>query len=156
MNFCSSTFFIALVFFVAMISTSILSCTSGVIKNYMNNLTPVLKTKYEKIRNERMTISLEGYVLGVFFSGLIIFYNYKSKKQLDRFSLACIVIATTLITNYLFYILFPKSQWMINYLNTKEEKDAWLNVYKHMQLYYHGGLLLGLIAVGFLSLAFEC
>jgi hypothetical protein len=45
---------------------------------------------------------------------------------------------------------------MLNHINNGEQAKLWLQMYKTMALYYHTGLVLGIIAVGILAFAFRC
>jgi uncharacterized membrane protein YkgB len=102
-------------------------------------------------------IGYQGYALGVILSLGIIFYNLKFKNaKMSNTALVCTVIATTFVTNYFYYMLHPKSDWMLNHLQNKEEIRAWLQMYREMQYNYHMGLTLGIIAVGILAFAFRC
>jgi hypothetical protein len=64
-----------------------------------------------------------------------------------RGGLLCMVAAVTFSVNYFYYILSPKSDWMVLHLKSAEETAAWLNVYRTMQYNYHAGLVLGILAV---------
>ena len=75
---------------------------------------------------------------------------------MNNISLVCIVVATAFITNYFYYMLYPKSDWMLNHMNNQDEVKAWLLMYKEMQYNYHMGLVLGIIAVGIFAFAFRC
>ena len=108
---------------------------------------------YDKIAKERLHISMQGYGLGLILSGLIIYYK---KKQLKSTSLVCLVLATSFITNYFYYMLSPKSDWMLNHVESREQTHAWLQMYRTMQFYYHAGLVLGIIGVGVMAYAFRC
>ena len=70
-------------------------------------------------------------------------------------ALVCTVIATAFLTNYFYYMLHPKSDWMLNHMNNQEEVKAWLLMYREMSYNYHMGLTLGIIAVGILAFAFS-
>ena len=154
---CSISCFIAAVFLIAMIYFNISTLNSEVVKKYKESLSPDLKMLYDKIAKERLSISMSGYILGLFFSIIIIFYNTKIKRNhLSTKSLVCIVIATSFLTHYFYYMLSPKSDWMLNHLNTPEENKAWLEMYREMQYSYHLGFVLGIIAVGMLAFAFRC
>ena len=50
-------------------------------------------------------------------------------------------------TNYLYYMLKPKSDWMILYLNDPKQRELWLDIYKTMKQKFHLGFLFGLVAV---------
>ena len=71
-------------------------------------------------------------------------------------ALVCTVVATAFVTNYFYYMLSPKTDWMLNHLTNKEEIKAWLLMYREMQFNYHMGLVLGIIAVGIFAFAFRC
>jgi uncharacterized membrane protein YkgB len=104
-----------------------------------------------------MMISYYGYGLGVLLSLAIIFYNKKMKgKLLSNSSLVCIVLSVSFFTNYFYYMLSPKTDWMLNHVKNPEETKAWLQMYREMQFNYHLGLVLGIIGVGVLAFAFRC
>jgi hypothetical protein len=119
--------------------------------DYKAKLSPDLQKRYDKITRERMLISFQGYVAGVILSLLIIFY----RGIKNPYSLVCTVMATCFLTNYLYYMLHPKSDWVLNHVETKEEVKAWLQMYREMQYNYHTGLALGIIAVGVFAFAFR-
>jgi hypothetical protein len=102
-------------------------------------------------------ISYQGYALGFIISLFIILYNYFYKvRKMGWISMVCIVLATSFLTNYFYYILHPKSDWVLNHMNNPEQVKAWLIMYREMQFNYHMGLVLGIIGVGVLALAFRC
>jgi uncharacterized membrane protein YkgB len=130
---------------------------SEVVKQYKTRLPKDLQIRYENISRERMMISYYGYGLGVLLSLVIIFYNKKMKgKLLSNASLVCIVLSVSFFTNYFYYMLSPKTDWMLNHVKNPEETKAWLQMYREMQFNYHLGLVLGIIAVGVLAFAFRC
>jgi len=153
---CSISCSIALVFIIGKIYFYNATTNSQIIKHYRDKLPTNLKQLYDKISNERLRISIYGYVLGFILSLFIIFYNIRLKRErLSNTSLVCIVIATCFLTNYFYYMLTPKSEWMLNHINSPEQTKLWLQLYRNMSVYYHSGLVLGIIAVGFVALAFR-
>ena len=153
---CSISCSIALVFVIGKIYFYNATKNSKTVEDYRDKLPTKLKQLYDKISNERLRISIYGYVLGFFLSLCIIFYNLKLKREkLTNTSLVCIVIATCFLTNYFYYMLTPKSEWMLNHINSPEQTKLWLQMYRTMSVYYHSGLVLGIIAVGFVALAFR-
>jgi uncharacterized membrane protein YkgB len=150
---------ISAVFVIGMIYFYNLTDKSTIVKHYKASLSSDLQKRYDKITKERASISYQGYILGVILSLGIIFYNLKIKHSTRReniTSLVCIVTATAFVTNYFYYMLSPKSDWMLEHLQNKEEIKAWLLMYREMQYNYHMGLVLGIIAVGVLAFAFRC
>jgi uncharacterized protein YacL len=154
---CALSCTISAVFVIGMIYFYNMTDKSEIVKHYKSSLSSDLQKRYEKISKERLMISYQGYVLGVIISLGIIFYNLKIKgTKMSNTSLVCTVIATAFLTNYFYYMLHPKSDWMLNHLNNQEEVKAWLQMYREMQYNYHMGLVLGIIAVGILAFAFRC
>jgi hypothetical protein len=131
------------------------------VKQYRQNLSPQQKMVYDKIASERLKISLQGYGLGFILSLFIIYYNYQKTHKLRSSITVCIVLATSFLTNYFYYILSPKTDWMLNHVEgteaqAKQQVQAWLQMYRTMQFYYHAGLVLGILGVGILAFAFRC
>jgi len=148
---------ISTVFLIGMIYFYNMTDKSEIVKHYKSTLTSDLRNRYEKISEERKWISYYGYGLGLVFSLFVIYYSLKIKKErLNNTSLVCIVVATSFITNALFYMVYPKSDWMLEHISNKEQVKAWLQMYKSMSFYYHTGLILGIVAVGIFAFAFRC
>jgi uncharacterized protein YacL len=148
---------ISAVFIIGMIYFYDITDKSTIVKHYKASLSSDLQKRYDKIAKERMTISYQGYIVGFVLSLFIIFYNLKFKGvKMNSFSLVCTVMATCFLTNYFYYMLHPKSDWMLNHMGTQEEVKAWLQMYREMSFNYHAGLALGIVAVGILAFAFRC
>ena len=60
-------------------------------------------------------------------------------------------MAISYSVNYFFYILHPKTDYMVLHLNTEKERKAWLDIYKTMQFNYHLGFALGLVGMMFVG-----
>jgi hypothetical protein len=154
---CTISCMISAIFVIGMIYFYNLTDKSEIVKHYKSSLSSDLQKRYEQITKERTNISYQGYILGVILSLIIIFYNLKIKRSsMNTSALVCTVVATAFVTNYFYYILSPKSDWMLNHITNKEEVKAWLLMYQEMQFNYHAGLVLGIIAVGILAFAFRC
>jgi len=148
---------ISTVFIIGMIYFYNMTNKSKIVKHYKVFLPTDLKIRYEKISEERMRISLYGYLLGFILSLFIIFYNFRIKGvKMNNISLVCTVVATCFLTNYFYYTLYPKSDWMLNHMNSPEQVKAWLQMYREMSYNYHMGLVLGIVGVGILAFAFRC
>jgi len=153
---CTISCCISLIFIVAMIYFYYITDNNAIVIQYKKQLDPELQKTYEKISKERRNISLYGYVLGFFLSLFIILYNIKLKgKKMNTKSLVCTVMASCFLTNYFYYILSPKSDWMLNHINNSKQSKAWLVMYRTMSYNYHLGIVLGIIAVGILGFAFR-
>jgi uncharacterized protein YacL len=145
-----STFFI-----IGMIYFYSMTYNNAVVTKYKSSLSSDLQKKYDAISKERMMISYQGYILGLCLSLVIIFYNLQI-KGVKNFPLVCTVMATCFLTNYFYYILSPKSDWMLNHMGNQKETSAWLEMYREMSFNYHAGLAFGIVAVGILAFAFRC
>ena len=154
---CILSLSISIFFIVGMIYMNCISSSNDVIKSYREKLSPELKEKYDEITKERLSIYFQGYGLGLVASLMFIIYNYSFKKKKLKWPyLVFSSIAISFIINYFYYMIYPKSDWMLNHIKTPEETKAWLNLYKELQKNYHVGLLIGLAAVGVLAIAFRC
>lgn len=154
---CKLSCAVSVVFIVSMIYMMYATTKSNIIYNYEKTLSNDLLPLYRKIAQERTSIYYYGYFLGIILSMVFIVYNSKVKKvPLSAMPLVCIVISISFFTNYFYYILSPKTTYMTDHLKTQQEIQAWGKMYRGMQKYYHTGLILGLIAVGFLAFAFRC
>lgn len=101
-----------------------------------------LDIKYENIIKERRNHYLIGIIIGLIFSIIIV----NNVHDLNKFTKLSLFITVTLITGLVFYMLMPKSDYMLNHLKTPEENKKWLEVYKTMKTRYFIGLVLGLLA----------
>lgn len=154
---CKLSCIISTIFIVGMIYFYNITGKSEIVKHYKDKLPYNLQKRYDNIAEERKTISIQGYIIGLIFSLFIIFYNIKIKHiKMNSISLVCTVMATSFLTNYFYYILHPKTDWMLSHMNSPEQVKLWLQMYREMSLNYHMGLVLGIIAVGIFAFAFRC
>lgn len=108
--------------------------------------------RYLSITKERRNIYFKGFGLGFIISLCSLIYMvYIQNKKLRSITKMCLVVAISFTVNYFFYILSPKSDYMVLHLNTPNERMAWLNIYKTMQFNYHLGFVLGLIGMMFVG-----
>lgn len=104
-------------------------------------LSPELITTYENIVIERNQY-IQGLVIGLIIS-FIVFYNYKIN---NRFFKITAFLTITLTIAVVYYMLMPKSDYMLNHLKTEKENKVWLEIYKTMKFRYFMGFLLGALA----------
>jgi uncharacterized protein YacL len=154
---CAITCLVATVFIIAMIYFHNATTKSKIVQQYKNQLPANLQLLYEKISKERLRINYYGYTLGLLLSLIIILYNQSLKNnKLTNTSIICIVIVVSFLTNYFYYMLSPKSAWMLDNINSPEQTKAWLAMYRAMQVNFHTGLVFGIVAIGILAFAFRC
>lgn len=154
---CTISCTISVVFVIGMIYFYNMTDKSTIVKQYKEKLPLDLQERYMKITEERKKISYYGYILGLILSLFIIYYNIKIKDaEMNSSELVCTVMATSFLTNYFYYMLAPKSDWILNHTNNQEQVKAWLIMYREMSYNYHMGIVLGIIAVGIFAFAFRC
>ena len=154
---CRYSCLVALVFVVSMIYYTYALSNTTFMKKYKDSMAPDLKERYEKIVAERRNLYYQGYVLGFILSIIVILGNkYYLNRKIGKWSMVCTIVSISFLTNYFYYTLSPKSDWMLNHIEDGNQAKAWLYVYRKHQVAYHGGLALGLIAMGFFAFAFRC
>lgn len=134
---------IAIVFFVGMIYTTFATDKCSMTKNFIESLNELQAERYKSIISERRNIYLSGYLFGLALSAIIIIGMLKS---ITKFQMLCITGSVTFLTVYFYYILSPKQDLMVVFLNDRNQRYEWQKIYKKMQFNYHIGLLLGIIA----------
>lgn len=152
---CGISCSVSAVFIISMIYMNYSMLNSQIMQKYQSQLPENIRATYREIVHERSKIYYFGYVLGFILSILIILYNTQvGKNKMSTFGIVCLVVAVSFSVNYFYYILTPKTKWMLNEIKSEEQMKAWLNMYRNMQMYYHTGLVLGIIGVALFAFAF--
>ena len=154
--FCITTCGISLVLVISTIYMTLTIDKQATMKKFTDTLDSNQKKIYEKIVEERKTISMNGYAIGLGLSLLAIFLNIRMKYTTNIITVACITAMVTLITQTFYYLLSPKTDWMVYHLKTDKQKKEWVECYKTMSRGYHTGLAVGIISVIVMSYAFRC
>ena len=116
-----------------------------------DTLTPEKKEAFKKIKKERLMIYLKASMFGIFLS--ITFSKFgKSLLPGATFDKSCINTLIFFAGQSLFYRLHPKSDWMLNHVETNEQAKLWLQKYKYMAKRWHIGMVLGIIGYFLLNL----
>ena len=157
---CYGSCMFGAVFLIANVYT-MMSCSNDNHKiEFKNTLTAEQQDTYEKIINERKNIYYGGFILGIVLSFLALHFGEKylffitKKTKMSNIPKICMIASITFIVNYLFYILYPKTDYMLLHLNDKTQIQGWLSIYKKMQFKFHIGFVLGIIAVIIFSYGF--
>ena len=133
---------IAALFIGASIYTMLTCKSCSPFIEYEQSLNNEQKQAYQKIINERQQIYLTGLIFGTV---LAFFYLYANGLELSPFKHSCIFVAIALFTQYLYYMVYPKSTNMVTLMENKDQLKKWHTVYKYMQYRYHIGMGLGLL-----------
>jgi hypothetical protein len=153
MKCCATSCGIAATLLAGMAYCTYMGNRSALVKNYMRSLTEEQQQTYAKITEERRGIYLRGFGWGLLLSALLLGVHHQY-ASMSRAALLCTVAAITLATNYFYYVLSPKSDWMVLHFNKTQDASNWLRVYRGMQVNYHVGLVLGIAGTILLSNAF--
>lgn len=154
---CGITCGLSSLFMLSMVYMHYSMWDSQIMQKYRDQLPEELQSSYKEIIKERATIYYIGYFLGFLLSMIIIFYNTQiMKNKMGNLGMVCLVVSVSFIVNYFYYILTPKTKWMLNEIKTEQQTKAWLGMYRNMQVYYHSGFVFGLFGVGLFAYAFRC
>jgi uncharacterized membrane protein YkgB len=141
---CGTSCFAAVVFLIAnLYVTFTADKTSGKDALY-DTLDKKDIVRYEAIVKERRNIYLQGYGLGILIA--LVLLSLMDRRKMGKMALVCFAGGITLTVNYLYYMLKPKSDYMVLHLDKEDQRQAWLNINRHMQVKYHLGLALGILA----------
>ena len=106
-------------------------------------LSPELASKYDTIVKERTLHYIQGLLIGMIIAYFVLGFVMKNPNRFYRISA---FFGITLFTTALYYLLMPKSDYMLNHLKGSKENKAWLSVYKTMKYRYLIGFVLGALA----------
>jgi hypothetical protein len=149
---CRISCSISLVFLIGMIYMTNATSNNHIVQNYKKKIPDHLKSLYQDIVEERKQIYYTGYGLGLAIAILFILFNIKVlNKSFSTISMVCMTTTIAFVVNYFYYILSPKKAYMLDHIETPEQTQAWLQMYKTMQYHYHMGLVIGMIAVAVFS-----
>ena len=137
---CGLSCLIASALFGSMLYTMLYQDKHKIMQEFQQTLTVEQIAIYKKIINERMRLYIEGLLIG-----LLLGFIYLSYCKRSIYS-ACIFTMIVLIVNNGYYLLHPKTQYMVPYLETEEQRVAWLNIYVSMKNRCHRGMVLGAVA----------
>ena len=153
MKCCAYSCGIAATLFAGMAYCTYMGNRTKLVQDYVQTLTEDQQQIYAKIVAERRGIYLRGFGWGLLLSVLLLGIHHQY-LTMSRAVLLCNVAAITLTTNYFYYMLSPKSDWMVLHFENKSDSANWLRVYRGMQVNYHVGLVLGIVGTVVLSNAF--
>jgi hypothetical protein len=148
---CGTTCLLGAAFVGSMLFCMGTTKNAGVFKKFEGLLDANQLNNYKAIANERLNIYLQGFFIGLVLAVLSLNF-VRQLKKMPTGNKVCLFIVIALGFNYLYYSLYPKSQYMLESLNTPEQVKAWLSIYRHMQMRVKMGVVLGL--VGYLLLAY--
>jgi len=130
---------IGITFLLSSIYLSILKQDNDIFFKFNRLLNDKQKIIYQNIVKERLKIYSVALFTGL-GSGLL--YWYRNQKQPYIW---CTFLAIAYIVKLGVYYFYPKSPLMLYSLTTKEQTDAWADIYTEMKTRYRISLLIGFI-----------
>ena len=106
---------------------------------------------YKSIVEFRFNLWLQGLVLGLIIAVIVCMYI---SSYFNNYGCALLFTAILLFVNYMFYSMYPKPAWMLDYTKNLKQVKEWLDVYQFMKNRYHLGILCGIVAFFLLSYAY--
>lgn len=134
---CEVMCLIAAALFGSQLYIMLSSNNSKVLVDFRNMLSVEQQQMYNSITKERMTIFVQGLLLGVLLG-----FIYLKLTARNVFS-ACIFTVIVLTVTNLYYMLTPKKKSILPHLETQEKREQWLKVYNSMKRKSIIGTLLG-------------
>ena len=118
--------------------------------NFVKTLTKKQQNVYANIKKERLSIYLQGMSIGLIL-GVLYLMNSDTFKTSD-FSDICMFVVISSSVSYGYYTLTPKSTYMLQHIDTPEQINAWLEIYKTYKFKYTLGFTIGV--VGYILLGY--
>lgn len=106
------------------------------------------KNIYNNIVRERLIIYISGSVLGI-ISAFLFYRNNKSEKYI-----LCKSLFLLYFVKLGFYYVYPKSPLMLYSLSSKEQTDAWADIYSEMKNRWKLSIFLGFISYLIIGFSF--
>jgi hypothetical protein len=120
-------------------------------KEFQNTLDQRQLQIFKEIVNFRLNLWLQGLLLGLTIAVAVCYFTH---QYFNTYGGALLFTAILLVVNYLYYTLFPKPAWMLEFTKNRKQVKEWLDVYRFMSMRYHWGLVFGIAAFFLISLAF--
>lgn len=113
------------------------------VNEYRSKLKQDALDAYDRIVKERSTIYIQGLVLGLIVSYILLFRVSPLKQLTNMFHRTTLSFAIVVLVSSGYYCISPKSDYMLNHVTNGEESRAWLEMYKSMKHRYMAGFILG-------------
>ena len=118
---------------------------STAIKHFVSLLDPKQRETYDTVVTQRRSIYVYGLILGIVLAAVIVLF-IRSTSNVSAGVCGCVAVVVVFVTTFFYYILSPKSVYMVQVLTTPQQRNAWVNVYKTMQITTYGSFLGALVA----------
>ncbi len=125
-------------------SSVMMMTTNNDIKDELyNSMSEDARIQYKKIIKERVQIYIKSTILAI--AAAVFINTFYLSKENTCINNTCISTSVYFFVQYMVYSLHPKSDWVLNHLENKEQTSLWLKKYKYMKNKWHTGILLGVV-----------
>ena len=138
---CIKTCMLSTVIIFWFVSGMLVNKKTPVFTNLMNSLDDEQKQKFDMIVKER-TIIFKKSLGGALVLTLILLLNLRNKNMSLK-KLICVSIVSSVFLMTLFYMIHPKSDYMVRHLKTQDQRDKWVKMKMDMGMKKYVGLGLG-------------
>lgn len=132
-------------FFGAMLLTSISIWARKEKNEFIQTLDAEQKEMYDRIFKERLQIWVTGSIAGLITGWLVV--KGLGSADGNKTKNGCMFLAVAFFTQYVWYTMWPKSNWMAYHLKDMNQVKEWYDVYRAYSTTW--GLGLGLGVVGY-------
>ena len=139
---CIQSCLVSSMLFFSILATMVASKVSPSHKKFQELLNDKQKEIHSKIVKERGTIFVIGLLVGILVAYLVTTVLALQK----RVNKNCLFVGLAIFINIVFYMVYPKSDYMLLHLEGKEQVQAWLDIYKEMKMKKFIGMGVGLFA----------
>jgi hypothetical protein len=133
---CYLSYAIGISLIVATLAVSLFGKSFGYMATYENGLNAEQKAYHESVVKERAVLFIQGTILGLLLGAA---YYLAGGKNV------CAFLLLFTATQYFFYTLAPKTKWMLDVLQDKEDIKAWSDVYRYFKWLYHIAFLVSIV-----------
>lgn len=123
----------------------LLPLKDDVINEYLASLNDEQVKAYLRIVKERKNIYIKGFILGSILALGYLLYSKEGKMKTDSFTRIAMFVGIAMLTQFLFYHLSSKKEWMLDYLTSQDQIHKWTQVYSIIQKKYYIGFLVGFV-----------
>ena len=106
----------------------------------MNTLNDDQKKIYFKIIRERTMLYIGGMILGMVLGFIYLFMNKRTGLNI------CAFITIVLVTQLIFYKVYPKSTYMLYHLDNPKQVSAWTDIYTYMKKIWMFSFFLAIVS----------
>ena len=143
---CGTACAVAIIFAISTLFFPLLLNRKAII-GYKHNFPIAAQRALRAATRERAGLAFEGLVLGMIAGMFLVLLGGKMGKM----SSVCTLAATAFVVQSLYYMLSPKSVWVLKHLHTPGERHSWLRLYREYQKAYYGSIVAGIVGAGLLG-----